>query len=376
MSKVVDFLKKNKDVFIAFFASRLMFALLMLISKNSYPTILGLFDAEHYRTIAHYGYISEDIMAFFPMIPLLIRFTGDIGLVIINELAFLASLFILKDLLVKEYQFKDSLLILLLFALSPMGFFSMLEYTESLFFLFTLGAFALFKKKKHPWLMGILMGMSVMTRSAGALLFFAVFIGMCIDMFRKRTRFIDIVAAYVPATLLSLSFPVYLQIVFGKWNAFVETQYIYWIKIHSNIFYTTYWSLRYVFTNKFPYDGMDMLIFFKLNEFISLLLMCFIILLVVREIIIMFKNKKAETDSIVLVIFNILCVLSFTSAIRDPMLESPTVSFFRYYLGMFSIFVMLGKTPFKKDITRIFIYLMVMISIVTSVYFCRKVFFY
>lgn len=376
MSKVVDFLKKNKDVFIAFFASRLMFALLMLISKNSYPTILGLFDAEHYRTIAHYGYISEDITAFFPMIPLLIRFTGDIGLVIINELAFLASLFILKDLLVKEYQFKDSLLILLLFALSPMGFFSMLEYTESLFFLFTLGAFALFKKKKHPWLMGILMGMSVMTRSAGALLFFAVFIGMCIDMFRKRTRFIDIVAAYVPATLLSLSFPVYLQIVFGKWNAFVETQYIYWIKIHSNIFYTTYWSLRYVFTNKFPYDGMDMLIFFKLNEFISLLLMCFIILLVVREIIIMFKNKKAETDSIVLVIFNILCVLSFTSAIRDPMLESPTVSFFRYYLGMFSIFVMLGKTPFKKDITRIFIYLMVMISIVTSVYFCRKVFFY
>ena len=376
MSKVVDFLKKNKDVFIAFFASRLMFALLMLISKNSYPTILGLFDAEHYRTIAHYGYISEDIMAFFPMIPLLIRFTGDIGLVIINELAFLASLFILKDLLVKEYQFKDSLLILLLFALSPMGFFSMLEYTESLFFLFTLGAFALFKKKKHPWLMGILMGLSVMTRSAGALLFFAVFIGMCIDMFRKRTRFIDIVAAYVPATLLSLSFPVYLQIVFGKWNAFVETQYIYWIKIHSNIFYTTYWSLRYVFTNKFPYDGMDMLIFFKLNEFISLLLMCFIILLVVREIIIMFKNKKAETDSIVLVIFNILCVLSFTSAIRDPMLESPTVSFFRYYLGMFSIFVLLGKTPFKKDITRIFIYLMVMISIVTSVYFCRKVFFY
>lgn len=376
MSKVVDFLKKNKDVLIAFFASRLMFALLMLISKNSYPTILGLFDAEHYRTIAHYGYISEDIIAFFPMIPLLIRFTGDIGLVIINELAFLASLFILKNLLVKEYEYKDTLLVLLLLALSPMGFFSMLEYTESLFFLFTLSAFALFKKKKHPWLMGILMGLSVMTRSAGALLFFAVFIGMCIDMFRKRTRFIDIVAAYVPATLLSLSFPVYLQIVFGKWNAFVETQYIYWIKIHSNIFYTTYWSLRYVFTNKFPYDGMDMLIFFKLNEFISLLLMCFIILLVVREIIIMFKNRKAETDSIVLVIFNIFCVLSFTSAICDPMLESPTVSFFRYYLGMFSIFVMLGKTPFKKDITRIFIYLMVMISIVTSVYFCRKVFFY
>ena len=376
MSKVVDFLKKNKDVFIAFFASRLMFALLMLISKNSYPTILGLFDAEHYRTIAHYGYISEDITAFFPMIPLLIRFTGDIGLVIINELAFLASLFILKDLLVKEYQFKDSLLILLLFALSPMGFFSMLEYTESLFFLFTLGAFALFKKKKHPWLMGILMGLSVMTRSVGALLFFAVFAGMCVDWIRKKTRFVDIVAAYVPATLLSLSYPVYLQIAFGKWNAFVETQYTYWIRIHSNIFYTTYWSLRYVFTDKFPHDGMDTLILFKVNEFISLLLMCFIIFLVVREVIAMVKNKKVETDSLVLVLFSLLCVFFITSTIRDPLIDCPTDSFYRYYAGMFSIFIMLGRKPFKKDVTRMLIYPMVMISIVTAVYFSRGVFFF
>ena len=376
MGKAVDFLKKNKDVIIAFFASRLMFALLMLISKNSYPTILCLFDAEHYRTIAHYGYISEDITAFFPLIPLIIRFTGDIGLVIINELAFVASLFILKDLIANEYKYKDTQLILLLFALSPMGFFSMLEYTESLFFLFTLGAFALFKKQKYPWLMGILMGLSVMTRSVGALLFFAVFAGMCLNMFRKKTRFVDIVAAYVPATALSLTYPVYLQIAFGKWNAFVESQYTYWIRIHSNVFVTTYWNLRYIFTDKFPHDGIDVMILFKVNEFISLLMMCFIILLVVREIIPMIKNKKVEADSLVLVIFSLLCVIFITSPTRDPLIDCPTDSFYRYYAGMFSIFVMLAKTPFRKDITRIFIYLMVMISIVTSVYFARGVFFF
>ena len=376
MGKAVDFLKKNKDVIIAFFASRLMFALLMLISKNSYPTILCLFDAEHYRTIAHYGYISEDITAFFPLIPLIIRFTGDIGLVIINELAFVASLFILKDLIANEYKYKDTQLILLLFALSPVGFFSMLEYTESLFFLFTLGAFALFKKQKYPWLMGILMGLSVMTRSVGALLFFAVFAGMCLNMFRKKTRFVDIVAAYVPATALSLTYPVFLQIAFGKWNAFVESQYTYWIRIHSNVFVTTYWNLRYIFTDKFPHDGIDVMILFKVNEFISLLMMCFIILLVVREIIPMIKNKKVEADSLVLVIFSLLCVIFITSTIRDPLIDCPTDSFYRYYAGMFSIFVMLAKTPFRKDITRIFIYLMVMISIVTSVYFARGVFFF
>ena len=376
MSKIVDFLKKNKDVIIAFLVSRVVFALLMSISKNSYPTILGLFDAEYYRTIAHSGYIGEDLTAFFPMIPLIIKFTGDIGLVIINELAFLASLFILKDLLIKDYQYKDTLLVLLLLALSPMGFFSMLEYTESLFFFFTLSAFVLFKRRKYPWLMGILMGLSVMTRSAGALLFFAVFAGMCIDWFRKKARFIDIVVAYVPATLLSLSFPVYLQIVLGRWNAFLDSQYTCWLKIHSNIFLTTYWNLRYIFTDKFPHDALDTMILFKVNEFISLLLMCFIILLVIREIIPMFKNKKVETDSLVLSIFSILCVFSFTSTIRDPLVDCPTDSFFRYYLGMFSIFVMLGKTPFRKDITRIFIYLMIMISIVTSVYFSREVFFF
>lgn len=376
MSKIFEFLKKNKDVIVAFFASRLMFILLMLISKNSYSTILELGDGILYKEIAQFGYIEDDLVAFFPLIPILIRCFGDIGMLIINELAFLGTLFILKDFLIKDYKYKDVSLVLLLLALSPTGFFSMLEYTESLFFFFTLSAFVLFKKKKHPLLMGILIGLSVVTRNVGSLLFFAIFVGMCLDMIKKKTRFVDIVTAYIPATLLSISFPVYLQYAFGRWDAFVDTQFTNYIRVRSNFFYTLYWNLRYVFTNEFPYDGTDAMVLYKVNEFISLLLMCFVILLVIREILPMIKNKRIESDSVVLVLFCVFYIISLTSTIRDPMLDCPTYSFYRYYLAMFSIFVMLGKTPFKKEITRIFIYVIIMISIPTTVYFSRNVFFF
>ena len=90
----------------------------------------------------------------------------------------------------------------------------------------------------------------------------------------------------------------------------------------------------------------------------------------------MIKNKKVETDSLVLVLFSLLCVFFITSTIRDPLIDCPTDSFYRYYAGMFSIFIMLGRKPFKKDVTRMLIYPMVMISIVTAVYFSRGVFFF
>ncbi|MBR2598114.1 MAG: hypothetical protein IKE09_06170 [Clostridiales bacterium] len=376
MGKVIVWLKNHRDVIIAFLASRIMFAILMLLSKNSYSTILELGDGLLYRKIAQFGYSEDYLVAFFPLIPIIIRYLGDIGMLIINQLAFLGTLFILKDLLAKEYNYSQTNYILLLFALSPMGFFSMLEYTESLFVFFTLSAFVLFKRKKHPLLMGILIGLSVVTRNVGSLLFFAIFVGMCLDMKRKETRFVDIITAYVPATLLSLSFPVYLQFTYGKWNAFVDIQYTDYLRIRSNFFKTLYWNLVYVFTDKFPHDGIDVLVLYKVSEFLSLLLMCFVILLIGREIRIMLKEKRIKTDSLVLVIFCALYIIALTSTIRDPLQDCPTYSFYRYYLAMFSVFVMLGKTPFRKDITRIFIYLMIMISIPTTIYFSRNVFFF
>ena len=105
MGKVIVWLKNHRDVIIAFLASRIMFAILMLLSKNSYSTILELGDGLLYRKIAQFGYSEDYLVAFFPLIPIIIRYLGDIGMLIINQLAFLGTLFILKDLLAKEYNY-------------------------------------------------------------------------------------------------------------------------------------------------------------------------------------------------------------------------------------------------------------------------------
>jgi hypothetical protein len=137
-------------------------------------------DAANYTRIAQYGYLSLNHPydhAFFPLFPLLIRSAawvfGNQGYVllgiIISNLAFLASMFVLYQLAedaLGEQVGRRTLLYLCLF---PTAFYFFAPYTESLFLLCTASSFLAMRRRR--WLLAGIMGFfASLTRNSGILL--------------------------------------------------------------------------------------------------------------------------------------------------------------------------------------------------------------
>ena len=367
--KKENIFKKYADVILLFLASRIGFLLLFLLAGNPFSLLTDFFDSNMYTQIATGGYSQEYLMAFFPMIPLIIRFCTGYGLLVINQICFFFSLVLIKKIM-EEYKSQNAQIVLFIFAFSPVAYFSLICYTESIFFFLTIFAFYLFMKNKYPWLMGILIGLSVFTRSTGSIVFFAVFAGMCIRWFRKETKFLDIILAYVPATLISLLFPVYLQVKFGNWKLFVDCQYSIWLKVRSNLINTYIEGFKMIFTGTYEFD-IYTLTLFRINEIITILISFFFIFLCIKE----FKKlKKLDAVSVVSALILIMSVIIFSSTIHDPKTGAPTTSFYRYYMGMFPAFTMLYdlKPKFMTVLAIISVFTNFLISIV----FFKAVYFY
>lgn len=329
--------KKYSDVIFLFIASRLVFLFIWFLAGNSFHLLTEFYDSDMYNNIAKNGYAKDYLTAFFPMIPLIIRFLSGYGLLFINQVCFFISMVLLKKLTEEEYKSKNTLLVLFIFAFSPVAYFSLICYTESIFFCLTLAAFYLFVKNKYPWLMGILIGLSVFTRNTGSIVFFAIFAGMVIRWFRKETKFTDIILAYVPATLISVLFPIYLQVKFGNWKMFVDCQYDNWLKVRSNVINTYIESFKMIFTDTYDFD-IYTLTLFRVNEIITTLITFFFLFLCIKE----FKKlKKIDAVSVVSVLILIMSIVIFSSTIHDPNTSAPTRSFYRYYTGMFPAFTLL-----------------------------------
>lgn len=361
-------LKKNSftEVLLYFGVSRLFFALIILLSTTGFK-VFSLFDAEHYISIARYGYYHESVTAFFPMMPILIRFLSIPGAIIVNNLCFYGSLVFLRKLgLSKE--------MLLVFALSPIGFFSTLLYTEGVYVFLSIIALYLYVNRKLPLLMGVIIGLSVLTRSTGALLFFAVFIGMCIDLYKKKTKLSSIVIAYIPATILSLAYPVFLQVKFGNWKLFIDCQYDYWIRISSNIFKTTWMSLKMAFTDSYPFEDTFSEVLSRSNEILTLLIFIFLMYLVINCALSQIKASKLDSYLVVLIVYAILSIIAFNATVRDPNLDAPTISLYRYYFGVVSLYILGDRLPDLAK--RITLYATLLISFITSFMFSIGTYFY
>ena len=378
MEKVKKFFTDNKDVFLLFALSRLLFAAVLLIAQKSYADVLLLFDAEHYRNVAAIGYQEEYMTACFPMAPLVIRYLGHVGAVIVNHLAFFFSLVFLKQLILKMKVEAKACYVLALVAFSPLALFISLEYTEALFFFFTVTAFYLYVTRRNPLLIGVVLGLSVATRNTGSLLFFAIFVGMVMEMIRSKEykKWIkNIVIAYVPATAISLIYPIFLQIRFGNWKLFMDCQYGYWLRIKSDIFKTIWVSLQVVFTDTYKYGGeMDAIVLFKINETFSLLLMALLIFLIVREILIMKRAGKISIPSVVAVVYSALFIIALCMTIRDPEYNAPTACYYRYYASLFTLYLGLGR--FKEKTVQICMFGTMLITLLTASVFCLGVFFF
>lgn len=140
------------------------------------------FDGEHYLSIAYQGYQPLTYF-FFPLFPLLARlfaFGGPLanlavsGLLVSN-MAFLVGLVGLGKLVRLDYEEEVAVTTIFLILLFPTSFYFGSYYTESLFFALAVWSFYLARKSNWFWL-GILGGLSSLTRILGLALFPALLV--------------------------------------------------------------------------------------------------------------------------------------------------------------------------------------------------------
>lgn len=373
-NKSCEIISKYKEVILLFLISRILWIAVMVIAPTPFTEVFGLFDTESYRYIAANGYIDE-LTVFFPVIPLLIRFISDIGVIIVNNVAFFFSLVLIRHLLKDHYHMEEYNTVLGIIAVSPQSFFSTLEYTESIFFLLTVASFCLFLERKHFLLLGLILGLSVATRNSGSMLFLAIFVAMCILWAKKEIRLCNILMTYIPATVISLIYPIYLQVKFGNWKLFMDAQMEYWLRISSNIFKTVFIGFQVLFTDTYKYDGFDFTILNKTNEALSLTLFICTCILLFLEIRPMIRSRKISSDSVVLVLYTVFFLITINMTIRDPHIDCPTDSFYRYYAGLFPLYLMLRRVK-KKTALQLILLCTLPVSIITSYFFSKGIFFF
>jgi hypothetical protein len=156
------------------------------IDERPVVASLTLWDAEHYVGIAADGYDVEvetfPEYAFYPGYPAVMRAAslvtlGDVPLagIMAANLAFAVALVALYALSIR-YQPPDRAILSLWFlALAPPNFVFAMAYSDSLFLLLAVGAF-LAAESRHPWLTGVLVALSAVTRAPGILLCLPLFV--------------------------------------------------------------------------------------------------------------------------------------------------------------------------------------------------------
>ncbi len=131
-------------------------------------------DAVWFLHIAEYGY-GKHATAFFPLYPLLIR-TLSLGpsrptaaAIFISLVSFGAALLFLYRLVRDEFDSQTAFWAVALLSFAPMSFFFQAAYSESLFLLLTIACFA--AARRGRWVLaGVAGGLAALTRSAGVLL--------------------------------------------------------------------------------------------------------------------------------------------------------------------------------------------------------------
>lgn len=362
MQKTIQ--SKYAKIIIIFLCSRITYGIIIAACGSSISQLCTQWDSEHYLSIAQNGYTSVWQTAFFPLIPVLIRFIGVKGLLIVNQAAFFAVLFLLYSLTAKKESY-----ILQLFAFGSCGFFSMIPYTEVLLLFLTLLVYYLFTKRRFGFIFGCIMGIAVTVKSIAAMLYFAVFIGMCVLWHAHKLKFLDIIRTYIPATIISCLYPFYLQVTFGSWKSFIDCQYDYWKRMKINPVQELYIQLKTIFGNM---EGNCVL--FRINEVLSLTIVCFIL----YEIYCYIRSYKTRqndlSDMLVLILYVLFSLAAINATIRIPSYNAPTTSFYRYYYSLFPIYLLAENMSQKKK--NVVYACSTAISFITAIIFIKNCYFY
>jgi len=168
------------------------------------------YDALWYQQIATHGYAAGDsTVAFYPLYPLLSRITSLLfgGQVVVAELlvssvAFTVGMWLLYKVARLDAGPFAAQLVILLTAFSPVGFFLLAPFTESLYLVLSLAAFW-FARNGRPWAAGVAGFAAGLTRVQGVFLV----LPLAYEYVRQRRRqghkllsidSIDLVAAALP----------------------------------------------------------------------------------------------------------------------------------------------------------------------------------
>lgn len=228
-------------VFLVFLVSRIVIFSAMAISpwfitpvtgaafwNLDSPILRPLFrwDTGWYMSIANQGYSyngnpgQQQNVGFFPLYPLTCRLcnvaTGmaiPVCAVLLSNIAFLAGLAALFALITWEVGPDVARSATLLLAFFPASFFFSTMYTESFFLLFSVLAFAAFRKKKLIE-GGVWAGLATATRVSGILLFIPLLYESLPYIRERRMRWHVIAACILAGSGLG-GFMLYLWISFG-----------------------------------------------------------------------------------------------------------------------------------------------------------------
>ncbi len=139
-----------------------------------WPDVLARWDSEYYIDIAAQGYAARpELITFFPLYPLLIStfasvLGGDYVLsgVVVSAIAYFVALLYLFKLVAWEFSEAAASRALLYLALSPVAFFLLSVYTESLFLAVTIMAF--YYARRGEWaIAGVAALLATVTRPNG-----------------------------------------------------------------------------------------------------------------------------------------------------------------------------------------------------------------
>lgn len=192
----------------------------------------GVFDAwdsVHYRAIVTEGYEFADDgkqhnIAFFPLFPtsifilMKLGFSFNIAGLIINNLAFLGTLYFLYGWLKKQCNITIAQWTIAVMAYCPMSLFTGVIYTEGLYLLLSTIALRAFDEKKYIWT-GICGAMATATRPTGMVLIPAFFIAA----WKQRKPPVAYVTGLLSGTGL-LIFSFYCWLHFDNFLAFIAAQ--------------------------------------------------------------------------------------------------------------------------------------------------------
>jgi hypothetical protein len=192
-------------------------------------------DALYYQVIAQSGYRPDDgSAAFYPLYPLLSRAVSDIllGNIVVAELvvstaACTVALWLLYRLARLDVSPRAALLTVLLIVCSPLGFFLLAPYTESLFLLLTVAAFW-FARRNHPWLAGFAGLLAGLTRLQAYFLIPALaYIGYRRSGADGEWSSLDLLAAALPAVGI-IAFSTFLRYSVGVASSGLGLQSASW----------------------------------------------------------------------------------------------------------------------------------------------------